>query len=186
MKFTPRWLRKEPGKKDPVKKEPVKMSVGAISHLDISVSSPRDAIKFYDAFFTSLGYKRWYFFQDDDSNTDWQEPNPRRASWSLKQADGSYLGFEVRPASAEEQTRRYNRYEPGPHHLAFNAGSKEHVDEVYQAMMTAGAEVLDPPVDYGGQAGYSDGYYAVFFADPDGFKLEVVFTPPRAPRATNA
>jgi len=42
-------------------------------------------------------------------------------------------------------------------------------------MLAAGATVLDPPADYGGQPGYGEGYYAAFFADPDGVKLEVVY-----------
>lgn len=142
---------------------------GQISHIDISVSSPDDAIPFYEAFFTSLGYKRWNI---DD--VDWQGDQPKRASWSLKLEDGSYLGFEVRPASAEERDRQYNRYEPGPHHMAFNASSPEHVDKVYEAVMAVNAKILDPPTDYGGERGYGKVYYAVFFADPDGFKLEVV------------
>ena len=36
---------------------------------------------------------------------------------------------------------------------------------------------LDPPTDYTGKRGYSDGYYAVFFADPDNLKLEVACIP---------
>jgi hypothetical protein len=34
--------------------------------------------------------------------------------------------------------------------------------------------VLDAPAEY---PQYGSGYYAVFFADPDGIKLEYVFTP---------
>ena len=37
-----------------------------------------------------------------------------------------------------------------------------------------GAAVLYPPTDY---PAYGDGYYAVFFADPDGIKLEFVYRP---------
>ncbi len=48
---------------------------------------------------------------------------------------------------------------------------------MHEAMCAAGATVLDPPADYSGSAAYSEGYYAVFFADPDGVKLEVCFTP---------
>ena len=37
--------------------------------------------------------------------------------------------------------------------------------------------VVDPPADY---PDYGEGYYAVFFLDPDGLKLEgMVFKPPR-------
>ena len=37
-----------------------------------------------------------------------------------------------------------------------------------------GATVLDPPAEY---PQYGPGYYAVFFADPDGIKLECVYLP---------
>jgi len=36
-----------------------------------------------------------------------------------------------------------------------------------------GATILDAPAEYD----YTPGYYAVFFADPDGLKLEVVHEP---------
>jgi hypothetical protein len=39
------------------------------------------------------------------------------------------------------------------------------------------SNVVDPPADY---PDYGEGYYAVFFTDPDGLKLEgMVFKPPR-------
>jgi catechol 2,3-dioxygenase-like lactoylglutathione lyase family enzyme len=41
----------------------------------------------------------------------------------------------------------------------------------------AGGRVLDSPADYSGREGYTEGYYAAFFADPDGVKLEVVYEP---------
>jgi hypothetical protein len=44
-------------------------------------------------------------------------------------------------------------------------------------MREIGTEILDAPADYSGQAGYSEGYYAAFFADPDGVKLEIVYLP---------
>ena len=43
--------------------------------------------------------------------------------------------------------------------------------EVTDEAMQFGAEVLDPPGEY-----YGAEYYAVFFADPDGLKVEVVHT----------
>ena len=41
--------------------------------------------------------------------------------------------------------------------------------------------MLDPPVDYSGHPAYGPGYYAAFFADPDGVKLEVVHLPSQNP-----
>jgi len=48
-------------------------------------------------------------------------------------------------------------------------------------MVAINAEVLDDPTDYSGRAGYAQGYYAVFFADPDGQKIEVVSLPSTNP-----
>lgn len=64
---------------------------------------------------------------------------------------------------------------------AFHAESRAVVERVYRAMLEVGATVLDPPADYSGQPGYDDSYYAVFFADPDGVKLEVAYIPSANP-----
>jgi predicted lactoylglutathione lyase len=52
-------------------------------------------------------------------------------------------------------------------------GPLSHID----ISVAAGGTVLDPPFDYGGRSGYGEFYYAAFFADPDGFKLEVCYVP---------
>lgn len=146
------------------------MTTGFLAHVDFSVGDPTTAIPFYDELLTTLGYSRW---RPDDSA--WQEPNPTRAAWGIVYPDGRSFGIDLRPATAHPD-RPYDRYEPGPHHMAFHADSDEVVDAVYQAMIDAGARILDPPCNYGGQEGYGDYYYAVFVADPDGFKIEVVNT----------
>jgi hypothetical protein len=40
---------------------------------------------------------------------------------------------------------------------------------------TPAARCWTSPTEYGGKPGYGKQYYAVFFADPDGVKLEVCF-----------
>ena len=87
------------------------------------------------------------------------------------------FGIEVRAASGAHRERAHDRYAPGLHHIAFHADSREAVDEAHARVAAAGGHVLDAPADYSGQRGYSEGYYAVFFADPDGVKLEVVHEP---------
>ena len=47
------------------------------------------------------------------------------------------------------------------------------VDEFYELLLEIGAEILEPPRSYD----YAPGYYAVFFTDPDGIKLELVHIP---------
>lgn len=145
---------------------------GPLAHIDISVGHPERSIPFYAALFGALSYRR-----QNLSMPEWQGPNPTRATWSLPDPDGVRFEVEVRSARPESRDRRYDRYEPGPHHFAFHAASREVVDHVYQSMRAIGAAVLDPPADYSGRPGYAPGYYAAFFADPDGFKLEVVFIP---------
>lgn len=149
---------------------------GPLTHIDISVGYPERSIPFYAAFFGALGYRRWKV-----STPEWQDPNPSRATWGLEYPNGARFDVEVRPARPENRDRKYDRYEPGPHHLAFHAGSREVVQRVHQAMLEIGATVLDPPVDYSGEPGYGEGYYAAFFADPDGIKLEVAHIPQANP-----
>lgn len=152
------------------------ITTGTLNHIDISVGHPERSIPFYDAFFGALGYRRRVL-----SAPDWSGDSPRRATWSLDVDGRPQFEVEIRPARADLRDRRYNRFEPGPHHLAFNADSPDTVRRVHEAMRAAGADVLDPPADYGGRPGYSAGYYAVFFADPDNLKLEVAYIPSGAP-----
>ena len=48
--------------------------------------------------------------------------------------------------------------------------SAEDVDAAHAAAVAAGAEILHPPRRW---PKYHDDYYATFFLDPDGFRLEV-------------
>jgi catechol 2,3-dioxygenase-like lactoylglutathione lyase family enzyme len=149
---------------------------GALSHIDISVGYPSRSIPFYDAFFTALGYRRWVVKLPGFTGA-----VPERAAWGIKLPGGAGFAVEVRPARENARDRRYDRYEPGPHHLAFHAENRAKVDEVHERMIAASAHVLDPPHDYSGDPHYAPGYYAVFFADPDGLKLEVVYEPKSNP-----
>jgi catechol 2,3-dioxygenase-like lactoylglutathione lyase family enzyme len=81
------------------------------------------------------------------------------------------ISFRDRQSHAHEVP--YDRYGIGLHHLAFGAPSREVVDERAEWLRSQGAEIESGPEEYG----YTPGYYAVFFADPDGMKLEVVFEP---------
>jgi glyoxylase I family protein len=66
-----------------------------------------------------------------------------------------------------------DRYATGLHHLAFDAPSRAVVDAIAAWLAEEGAQLDGGP----GERGYSPGYYAVFFFDPDGLKLEVVHQP---------
>ena len=65
---------------------------------------------------------------------------------------------------------------PGIHHLAFEAASRAAVNERADWLRSQGAEIESGPEEYW----YMPGYYAVFFYDPDGMKLEILNVPGHA------
>jgi catechol 2,3-dioxygenase-like lactoylglutathione lyase family enzyme len=79
----------------------------------------------------------------------------------------------IQPATPEQKDRTHSRHAPGLNHLAFRSPSRAAVDTLHVELVTLGVPILDPPAEYP----YSAGYYAVFFTDPDGLKLEYVHCP---------
>ena len=67
----------------------------------------------------------------------------------------------------------FDRYAVGVHHVAFEVESRTVVDERAEWLRARGAEIESGPQEYG----YRPGYYAVFFYDPDGIKLELLHVP---------
>ena len=57
----------------------------------------------------------------------------------------------------------------GFHHYAFQLRSRKDVDALQVFLHELGAIIVDPAAEY-----YDD-YYAVFFLDPDGLKLEAMY-----------
>jgi catechol 2,3-dioxygenase-like lactoylglutathione lyase family enzyme len=133
-----------------------------LSHIDLTVADLDRAVAFYERLLGHLGFTRLT-----------HSPDP---CWVLRHGDGTSWGIALQPARPDRRDRHHDRYAPGLHHLAFHAESREDVDRTYALLCEWGATILDPPAEYGGPA-YSPGYYAVFFADPDGLKLEVVHEP---------
>ena len=131
-------------------------------HLDLSVIDPMKSRPLYELFLGHCG------FTLKSAGEDWAGfglGNKRYPCITLLQARGDNAG------------RKHDRYTSGLHHLALRARSREDVDALHAKLVQFGATILDPPREY---ADYGKGYYAVFFANPDGMKLEYVFTPPGA------
>jgi glyoxylase I family protein len=136
---------------------------GLVHHLDLTVRDLKASFAFYDAVLTFIGYRQWLKRED---YCDWMLEGPLvRHSVGLVPARGRGVG------------RAHDRYSPGMHHVAWAAESREDVDRMHRHLVAIGATVLDAPADYPQYNG-GRGYYAVFFADPDGLKLEFVHTPP--------
>ena len=69
-------------------------------------------------------------------------------------------------ADADGKKHKHRIGDVGLHHYAFELGSRKDVDELQAFVKKLGARIVDPADEY-----YDD-YYAVFFLDPDGMKLE--------------
>ncbi len=130
------------------------MILGSMNHLTLTVSNLTVSEQFYNQILQFMGYQQVH-------------KDNQFIIWSLKHA-GEIVIFPAKP-----EANIHDRYSPGLHHFAFNATSREEVDNFYKLLLKSKATILDPPAQYD----YSPGYYAVFFADPDGLKLELVHTP---------
>jgi catechol 2,3-dioxygenase-like lactoylglutathione lyase family enzyme len=133
---------------------------GAMHHIDLSVKSPEASRAFYEAVLGFMGYAV-------------KDVHARGFDMDLRTAEG-FCSIGIMRAEGPNAGRAHDRYSPGLHHVAWTAASREDVDALYALLQRIGADILDPPADY---PRYGDGYYAVFFADPDGLKLEYVFKP---------
>ncbi len=134
---------------------------GRIHHLDLTVKDPWVSAPFYDAVLGFMGYRR---ADGDADGLDWQ----------LHSSGKGFASIGLVAAREPAADRPHNRSAPGLHHVAWHADSRADVDALYDRLIVIGAVVLDPPAEY---PAYGEGYYAVFFADPDGLKLEFVHLP---------
>ncbi len=131
-------------------------------HVDLVVSSVERSLPFYRELLEPLGVTYCHEVEGERGETI------------------HYLGGEGVPGALGIRERQsdepYDRYGVGVHHVAFRAYSREVVDERADWLRGRGIQIESGPEEYG----YAEGYYAVFFYDPDGIKLEIVYVPTRA------
>jgi glyoxylase I family protein len=131
-----------------------------IHHVDLVVSSLERSLPFYRDLLAPLGWHRIHEVEGERGETIFYFVGPG-------------TGVGIREAQAEGE---HDRYRVGLHHVCFEAYSRAVVNERAEWARSVGAEIESGPQEYG----YSPGYYAVFFHDPDGLKLEVVHVPGHA------
>jgi catechol 2,3-dioxygenase-like lactoylglutathione lyase family enzyme len=130
-----------------------------VHHIDLVVSSIERSLPFYRDLLGPLGFHRIGEVEGERGETIWYIGGP-----------GSSIGLREAQTPSEGP---YDRYRVGLHHLAFEASSRAGVDERAVWLRNQGAEIESEPQEYG----YMPGYYAVFFFDPDGIKLEILHVP---------
>ena len=131
--------------------------IAGIGHVDLVCRDLERSIAFYAVVFGPLGLEPPHLVAGERGEQIHylRFPVPGSGSLGLRQA-------------LEEQP--FELYAPGLHHLAFAVETDAEVDGVHDAAAAAGAEILRAPrlwPEYGAT------YYATFFLDPDGFRIEV-------------
>ena len=131
-------------------------------HVDLVVSSILRSLPFYRELLEPIGWHRVGEVEGERGETIWYISGP-----------GSSLGLREAQADTDGP---FDRYRIGVHHVAFEAPSRFEVDERADWLRARGVPIESGPEEYS----YIPGYYAVFFYDPDGIKLEIVHVPGHA------
>ncbi|CAM3067374.1 VOC family protein [Filibacter tadaridae] len=129
------------------------MGKGLLHHIEIYVSDLKRSAKFWGWLLEELGYN---VFQK------WE----RGQSWKLGDTYIVFVQTEERFLDVP-----YHRSRVGLNHLAFQADSREQVDNMTDELKSKGITLL-----YTRQHPFAggDNHYAVYFEDPDRIKVELV------------
>ena len=129
------------------------MQLTSVDHIYLSVSNFERSEKFYDAVMEPLGFRK-------GTTAIAGEPHCHYYNRDFQ--------ITIRPARATD--RAHEPYALGLHHLCMRAPDREAVDEAARIMTSIGIAIDGPRLC----PEYAPDYYAVFFSDPDGIRLEIV------------
>jgi glyoxylase I family protein len=127
------------------------LEVIGFDHVYVTVSNVERSEKFYDAVMTVLGFRKNQFLIDGEKHI---------------QYFNRYFGYVLRPA---RQGVAHNPYAPGLHHLCFRVENEDDVNEAVVKLKAANIQVTDAKL----HSEYAPDYFATFFSDPDGIRLEI-------------
>lgn len=122
--------------------------VVSVDHISVRVSDFARSKEFYAELFAFLGFK---VLDEYENAIGWTNGKTR---------------YWIGQADAQGRKRKYRIGDVGLHHYAFELRNRKDVDDLEAFLKKTGATIVDPAGEY-----YDD-YYAVFFLDPDGLKLE--------------
>jgi glyoxylase I family protein len=131
----------------------VTIAVDGIDHIYITVSDIDRAERFYDGVMRLLDFRKG-----------------TRPIAGEKHCHyfNQVMQYSIRPA--RPSARGHDPYGPGLHHLCFRVGSNAEVEAAARGLQALGIPATQPHY----YPEYSDDYYATFFSDPDGIRLEIV------------
>lgn len=131
---------------------PERIEVIGLDHLYLTVSDVARSEPFYDAVFGLLDFRKTDTAIAGD---------PHRHYFNR------IMQISIRQAKSNT---KHDHYAPGLHHLCLQVADNNAVDRFHALVTARGIEASKPAI----YPQYSDDYYATFFSDPDGLKLEVV------------
>lgn len=129
------------------------MEVVGLDHVYVTVADLARSEPFYDRLMAFLGFRKTDKHIAGEPHAHYFN---RVMQYSIRPARGGRVGHDP--------------YAPGLHHVCFQVADRAAVDEVHATLTAWGVDASAPRV----WAEYNDDYYATFFADPDGLRLEVV------------
>lgn len=129
------------------------IGVTAVDHIYVAVTDIARAEAFYDVVMKLLGFRKGTTPIAGERHLHYFNPVTQ---------------YTIRPA--RPTGRAHDAYSPGLHHLCFCVGTPAEVDLLAQALRAAGVDASAPQI----YPEYAEDYYATFFCDPDGIRLEVV------------
>lgn len=132
------------------------MEVLGLDHIYLTVSDMERAERFYDGVMRILGFRK-------GDKPIAGEPHAHYFNRALQ--------LTIRPARSGAA---HDPYAPGLHHLCLQLPSRADVDAAASALRDRGIPATEPRL----YPEYNPDYYATFFTDPDGIRLELVCRTP--------
>lgn len=122
-----------------------------IDHIYITVSDMKKSENFYDVVMQVLGFRKNQFKIDSETHIQYYN---------------RHFGYVIRPARS---TDSHNPYAPGLHHICLRVESEDDVIEATRKLKEKCISVSEPKKF----SQYAPDYFAVYFSDPDGLRLEI-------------
>jgi glyoxylase I family protein len=122
-----------------------------IDHIYLAVSDLARSEEYYDRVMRILGFRKNTFLNEGDHHIQYYN---------------RHFGVVIRPARSD---RSHDAFAPGLHHFCFRVENSAAVDAIARRFAEEGVSCSSPQL----YPEYAPDYYAIFFSDPDGMRLEV-------------
>jgi catechol 2,3-dioxygenase-like lactoylglutathione lyase family enzyme len=128
-----------------------RVDVIGLDHVYLTVSDMARSEKYYDTLLGLLDFRK------SDAAIG-GEPHRHYFNRAMQ--------ISIRPARGGT----HDPYAPGLHHLCLQVADNAALEKIATLLRAAGIETSEPAL----YPQYAEDYYAIFFSDPDGLRLEIV------------